>query len=48
MPSDVLSYQGRQFLIHSIINVEEQGYIQEVMCVEQLQKRKPEVSADGS
>lgn len=43
LPSDVLEYKGRQFLINSIINVEEQCYIQEVMCTERLQEKKPEV-----
>lgn len=47
-PADVLSYQGRQFLINSIINVDEQGYIQEIMCAEQIQKKKAEVKQDAS
>lgn len=47
-PSDVLKYRGRQFLINSIIDVEEQGYIQEIMCTEQIKKQKPEVRENGS
>nr|WP_278335927.1 phage head closure protein [Clostridium indicum] len=42
LSSDVLEYHGRQFLINSIINVEEQGYIQEVMCTEKIHEKKPE------
>ncbi len=45
--ADVIEYQGRQFLINSIINVEEQGYIQEIMCTEKLNDRKAEVDGSG-
>lgn len=47
LPTDVLKYKDKQFLINSIINVEEQGYIQEVMCTEKIQDRKAEVIPDG-
>ncbi|MSS91368.1 phage head closure protein [Eisenbergiella tayi] len=47
-PADVLVYHEKQFLINSIINVEEQGYIQEIMCTEKLQDKKAEVIAGGS
>ena len=43
-PTDVLMYHGRQFLIQSIVNPEEQNYILEVMCTEKTDKHKPEVS----
>ena len=46
-PTDVLRHHGRQFLIQSIINPEEADYILEVMCTEQDDKHKPEVSTDG-
>lgn len=47
MPTDVLTYHDKQFLINSIINVEEQGYIQEIMCTEKLQDKKAEVIIDA-
>lgn len=47
LSTDVLLYQGRQFLINSIINVEEQGYIQEIMCTEKFQDKKAEVVTSG-
>ncbi|ODR42194.1 hypothetical protein BEI59_32160 [Eisenbergiella tayi] len=47
LPTDVLKYKDNQFLINSIINVDEQGYIQEVMCTEKIQDRKAEVIPDG-
>ena len=43
-PSDVLVWKGRQFIINSIINPEEQTYILEVMCTEKIEKKKPEVT----
>ena len=46
-PTDVLVFRGKQYLINSIINVNELDYIQEVMCTEKLDKQKPEAK-DGN
>lgn len=43
-PTDILIYHGRQYRIQSIINPEEKNNILEVMCIEENEKGKPEVS----
>ena len=43
LPTDVLSWKGKQYLINSIINPEQQDYILEVMCTEKHETERPEV-----
>lgn len=45
LPTDVIVYEGRQFLIDSIINVNELNYIQEIMCTEKNENGKPVMDA---
>lgn len=43
LPTDVLSWNGKQYLVNSVINPEQQDYILEVMCTEKHETERPEV-----
>lgn len=43
LPTDVLSWNGKQYLINSVINPEQQDYILEAMCTEKNETERLEV-----
>lgn len=47
LPTDVLMFRGRQFLVNSVIDILELGAYQEVLCTEKMEKQRPEVAGNG-